>query len=65
MAVLRDHRSEAPADLRDRIVPGDRLEVSVTLGSYSPERIENSVWVVDTVEKPVDLGHSCSVVGAR
>ena len=59
--MLRDHRSEAPADLCDRIVPGDRLEVSVTLGSYSPERLENSVWVVDTVEKPVDLGAQLAV----
>lgn len=56
-------RREPLGNLVDRVVPGHGLEHRIALGSDTPQRRLDPVWVIHAVEEPVDLGAECSLGG--
>src|SRR5262249_4438411 len=55
-ARLGDDLPPAPADLRQRLVPGDALPAPGTLRADPPQGVHQPVGVVDVLEVGPDLG---------
>jgi len=55
-AFFHDGASNAPADVRERLVPGDALPLAVAAGALALERIENPIGILELVGRDDALG---------